>query len=415
MAASPPRRLSLRQNFIWSFAGNALVNGAKWIMFIVLAKLADERVVGDFSLALAVATPLSALAQMNLRLVLITDTKDSHPFGVYHALRLLTTIVAVAASVAVALAVYGPGSRAVLILLVATAQGVTALRDIWLGLAHKHERLDIPATGNAVEAAASTVLFCAALMATNSIHTAVAGIVAGRLGTLVIYDVPTVRDLVAQSRLAPDWRLSALKQLFTTTLPLGVAVACISLNSNVPRYFIDGVLGENELAYFAAIAYFVLAGQMIVAALGRSASPRLAALYTTERRAYGVLVIKMLLVAAVIGTAGVIGALLVGEIFLALAYTPEYAKHSHILVLLMGAAAVSFLNTFLGVAISAARFFKLQSTITAVLVAVTTLSSAVLIPRHGLDGAAWATIIATCANLLMNGAVFFYVYRNQRP
>jgi O-antigen/teichoic acid export membrane protein len=195
-------------------------------------------------------------------------------------------------------------------------------------------------------------------------------------------------------------------------LPLGLTTFLVSLNSNIPRYFIDHWVGRDDLGYFAAIAYFVFAAQLIIGSLSRAASPRLAILYRENRARYGALLVKLVLFGAALGMAGVAASALVGEHFLRLVYNPEYAEQNHILVLLMVAGGVMFVNAFFGMAISAARFFAVQ-TVTYIVVALTTLiACAVLIPRWGLEGAAWSAIVSASVNTAINGAVAVYVYRH---
>src|SRR5262245_17210531 len=51
--------LSLRRNFSWSFAGNAVYAGCQWGMLMVMAKLGSPEVVGQFALGLAVTGPIT--------------------------------------------------------------------------------------------------------------------------------------------------------------------------------------------------------------------------------------------------------------------------------------------------------------------------------------------------------------------
>ena len=42
----------------------------------------------------------------------------------------------------------------------------------------------------------------------------------------------------------------------------------MSLNANMPRYFIEHYMVEGALGYFAAMAYIFVAGNTVMAALG---------------------------------------------------------------------------------------------------------------------------------------------------
>jgi O-antigen/teichoic acid export membrane protein len=208
------------------------------------------------------------------------------------------------------------------------------------------------------------------------------------------------------------WRPAELSRLVWAVLPLGLTTFLVSLNSNIPRYFIEHWVGRDGLGYFAAIAYFVFAAQLVIGSLSRAASPRLAILYRDDRTRYGALLGKLVVIGVAMGAFGVLAAVIAGEPFLRLVYNPEYAERNHLLVLLMAAGGIMFVNAFFGMAISAARFFAVQ-TVTYVVVALTTVTAcALLIPRWGLEGAAWSAIASATVNTTINGAVVVYVYRH---
>ena len=47
--------LTLRRNFSWTFAGNAVYAACQWGMLVVLAKLGSPEMIGQFTLGLAVS------------------------------------------------------------------------------------------------------------------------------------------------------------------------------------------------------------------------------------------------------------------------------------------------------------------------------------------------------------------------
>lgn len=409
----PGRRLSMRHNFAWTLLASTVTSASKFAMLAILARLAAQEVVGAFSIALAVATLISILSQVQLRVALVTDADSEHDFGIYHALRLLTSSGAVLAAAVVALVAYR--EIALLVVLIAGGQAVTSVRDIWDGLAQKHERMDISAVGNMLDAGLSAILFCGLFLATGTLEWAAVGLIAARVLVLAAYDMPRVRAAVNAggegTATAPRWRLAPMRRLLRVALPLGLTTALISLNSNLPRFFIEGMLGKDALGYFAPIAYFVLLGQLFSGALGRAASPRLARLYRQDRRRYGTLLVELVLFGAVLGGLGVLVAALAGADFLRLVYGAAYARHASLLVLLMVSSGILLVNSFVGVGISAARFFRVQ-TVTYLAVVLTTVAAcAVLIPRLGLGGAAWAMVIASCVNTAINAGVLIAVYR----
>ena len=57
----------------------------------------------------------------------------------------------------------------------------------------------------------------------------------------------------------------------SAALPLTLAGLLISLNTNLPRYFIEIHLGEASLGIFSAMAYLIVAGGMLITSLGQAA------------------------------------------------------------------------------------------------------------------------------------------------
>lgn len=413
MSTRPKKRLTLRHNFLWILAGSMVKNGAKWAMFIALTKTMTAEVVGSFALALAITTPISILAQMQLRVALITDAGDEHRFGAYYALRLITMAVSVIIMAAVAAGLYGATTMAALIVIVGLAQTAQSLRDIWIGLAQKHERMDVTARGNMLDGVLSLLLFVVGLLLSKNILIAATGMMCASFLTWLIYDRPHVRQVVGDEvATVPEWHPRAMVKLFWVALPLGLTTALVSLNSNIPRYLIEYFLDKKHVGYYASIAYFVLVTRLVIGSLGRAASPRLAILFRKSRRRYLVLVLKLVVIALALGAVNVSLALAIGEPFLRIVYNEEYARYSHILVILLGASGIGYVNSFLGTAISAARFFTIQPFISGTGVLTSLAAGLLLIPAYGLDGAAWAAVCTISLAVLINVCVVVYLYRH---
>ena len=165
----PKGRLSLRRNFSWILVGSLVENGAKWAIFVLLTKLLTSDEVGTFSLALAVATPITILGQLQLRVALITDARNEFPFGAYYALRLSTVVLSGVIVAVVGFSLYGFGFTGSLIALVGISQVMTSLRDIWMAPSQKQEQINVTATGNMLDGLLSLTLFGAALWLTKSL------------------------------------------------------------------------------------------------------------------------------------------------------------------------------------------------------------------------------------------------------
>src|SRR5437868_13818516 len=88
--------ISLRRNFAFTLAGNALYAACQWGILVVLAKLGSPAIVGKYALAMAVCSPVILFSNLQLREIQATDARRDHAFGDYLALRILCTILALA-------------------------------------------------------------------------------------------------------------------------------------------------------------------------------------------------------------------------------------------------------------------------------------------------------------------------------
>src|SRR5262245_65481152 len=91
----------MRRNTAWAFAGNTVYAGSQWAVFVLLAHTLPVEQVGIYAYATAITGPIFVLANLQLRNVLATRLDSSEGFADYFIARLLTTALAVVASLAI--------------------------------------------------------------------------------------------------------------------------------------------------------------------------------------------------------------------------------------------------------------------------------------------------------------------------
>ncbi|HLH44892.1 MAG TPA: lipopolysaccharide biosynthesis protein [Bryobacteraceae bacterium] len=418
-AQAAPTRLSLRSNFAWALAGNAGYAACQWGMIVVLAKLGNSFLVGQFSLGLAIATPVLMFANLHLRAMQATDARRQYGFYEYRRLRIATTLVAMAAIAMVAR--FGTHNQRALpvILAVAAAKSMEALSDIYYGLFQLNDRLDQIGQSMILRGAASLAALSAAFYLTRNLFWGCFGMAAVSLGSLLLFDCRR-RDYLprpeAPSRISirSRWlnrpaRTAALRRqwgLIWSALPLGVMTTLASINLNLPRYFIHAWLGEHQLGIFSALAYATVAITLVSDSMSNCIIPRMSRLYAGEQIAeFRSVLLAMLGLAAALGLAGLLAANLMGARLLALVYGPEYAAQARVFQWLMLATALQCVASGLTSGIMSARRFRIQATMSAAMVGANALACAVWIPTAGLEGGAMAMVAAAAVRLTLAAAV----------
>jgi O-antigen/teichoic acid export membrane protein len=185
-----------------------------------------------------------------------------------------------------------------------------------------------------------------------------------------------------------------------------VAALLASLETNLPRIFVERFLGARELGFFAASGYLVIVGARFVTSLCEATLPRLAAYRASgDRGAFVHLLMRTVGVVAAISLTALATAWALGDAVLAALYQPEYAAHAQVLVVLMLAAALEYVATCLKYAMTAARVLRPQPYIVAAASAVTALACLALVPREGSIGAAAAMCAGAAVHLVANALV----------
>lgn len=395
--------LTLRANFTWTFVGNVIYSASQWGMLTVMAKLGSPEMVGRFSLGLAICAPVVLFANLQLRVVQATDAKQDYQFGDYLGVRLVAVLLALLVIVGILVFSGYPHETALVILVIGFAKVFESVSDVMYGLFQKYERMDCIAISKSIKGPLSLFVLGGLVWMTDRVLYGVLGLAVAWLLLLLVYDLRNA-SLLASIRPRIDWDTSW--RLVRLALPLGLVTMLISLNSNVPRYFVERYMGEGKLGYFSAMAYLMVAGNTVVGALGQSATPRLARHYAAgDRRAFSRLLLQLVGIGGAMGVMGVAVAGFFGRPILALLYRLDYAAHANVLVWLMAAAGVGYVASFLGYGMTSARSFRVQLPLFAVVALSVAAACALLVPKTGLVGAAQASLVGALLNLAGSAVV----------
>lgn len=411
------KRIGLRKNFCWALLGNLIYQASQWLNLVVLAKLLSVEDVGRFAFALAICTPISAFASLNLRSVQVTDVNGDYRFGVFLALQMLSTFAALTLITAIA-ATSDSASIFTLIVVVGLGQAVVAHREVFIAFNIKYERMDKVAISKVMLGLGSFGALGLTIWATHNLIYGIAASQVAKLGVLLLWDIPATRKLVCEytdesprSYLQPIWRWRVMLRLAWLALPLALAVAMQQLFSNAPRYFIADWLSKEALGFFAAIMSLVLAGKTVVHAAGMSALPRLSRYYLNSRKSYIRLLFKLVMIGGVIGIGGIILAVAGGKPLLRMMFTDEYAAYDQLLILSMFYGLIDYIMSFLNFGATAMRRFKVQSLAHLTGMSVVIGACWLLIGDYGLNGAVVSLTIGRLAFGVVLLAVIAWGFR----
>src|SRR5947199_345510 len=394
---------ALRRNVAWALVGNLGYSACQWGVLVCMAKLGTETDVGRFALGLALTAPIITLTNLNLRLLQSTDAREDYPFSVYLSVRLIGTVLGLAAIAAMAFGLGYQGITLYLILAVALGKAFEAVSDVVFGLLQKAENLRRVAVSMLAKGVISLLAVGLVLQMTGDIILATVAMALCWGSLLLTYDLPAA---VRLESIRPTLELSSLGRLVSAAFPLGCVAGISSLTVNVPRYAVEANGGEPALGVFTALAYLFVAALQPMLALGAAVNPRLARHFVHDLAAFRRLTSRTMVIAGALGLLGIAACALFGKPMLTLFYAPEYAKHTGVLVWLAVATGVAFLAQALSYAVTAARRLPEQLPIAVLSLVVCFLASQYLVPRYGLLGAAWAVLATETSRLACLGGVY---------
>lgn len=402
-------------NVRWTLAGNALYAASQWLMVVVLARWTDPQTVGTLALALAVTAPVTLFFNMQLRAVIATDVTGKYRLRDYFQTRVITTGAALTA-ILVGLTLFHRGAETIsVILLIALSKAGESFSDIIQGYWQLAERMDLVGKSLSVRALVTLGAFTLGVTTTRSLTTGAAAFVLGSVTVFLAYDVKHITSVLpplgglaeSPGRLFDFRRVTRATPaaLVGLALPLGVAAMVISLNSAIPRYFLEAYSGKRQLGIYAALSYFIVVGNLLTNAVGQSVLPRLAKLYTSqEQRRFRHLLAALLACSAAVGAASMAIALGFGKRIL-LIYGKEYANAYPVFLIIMAAASIGYFISILNFTLNAIGAYKIQMPLFLVTTALLLFTCRVLIPTHGIAGAAIALLICSGSQATLSATV----------
>lgn len=423
-APAAPKR-SLRANFIWIFAGNGMFSVFQWMILVALAKLGSPLMLGQFSLGLAVASPVVTFANLQLRVVQATDAHGEYKFADYFGLRTLTTAAGFLVIVLIAmLGHFEPGTRA-MIMAVAVAKSVESLSDVFYGLFQRHEDLKRLGISMMLRGALAVAAFAGILYFTHNVLLSTLAMAATWGLIWAAHDVRWGGRMLGPGRggaaggephpLRPAYEAARHLSLLRLAAPLGLVIMLVALNLNIPRYFVQYHQGEEILGIFSAMAYAMVALTGAAEALAQSATPKLANyLANGQHLRFRSLLLKLLLFVIVLGAAAIVGAVLFGRTLLAILYMPRYAMYSDVFVWLSVGAAFTGIANILSSGVTAARHFGIQVPMFAAVALTSTVGCYFLVPSAGMRGAAMAAAAGSLLHVLLASGLLAWVVMQRR-
>ncbi len=394
----------LKMNMAFAVLGQAVYVLSQYLLIVLLTHLGGVEQVGLLILGFSVSAPIMMLCNFRLNLLLASDMRSTFKFLDYFTLRLFTTLLGFLVIIFVALLFLRHAF--LIIVLIGLTKCFEALSDICFAFAQKIERNKHIGMSQMFKNMLALPAFFLIYKLTLSLPLAFFVFGIAKLAGLVFYDLPVVAKFINPSRVGGPFTVSFLKTrvyqfiaqsktLLIAGLPLSLVAGLNSLNTNIPRYFVEKLLDDRMLGHFSPINYIfnmslVMVGMMLAATL-----PRLSKYYYSYDKKSLTRMIRLLLILVVcMGGLAVLTAYFWGGQIITFFFGKIYAESAGLLFIYLIAATVNYIGLIFIYLLTAMRKLQVQIFVFLLTSMVTASSCWYLVPRYQLAGAVWAEVIA---------------------
>lgn len=390
---------SLKVNFNWMFSANLIYAFLQWLVLSSIAKIGNVEMVGIYTLGLSITAPIMIFANLQLRAIQATDSKNENKFADFFSLRFVFMILGILAVGAVLLFSDYDVEVKLVIIVIAISKAIEGMSDIVYGFLQKNEDMKKIAYSLILRGATSLLAFSISLYVSSNLLIATLLSSLAWLLVFLLFDLRMVKGYKIKKYF--NFNKSTLYRLFILALPLGIVTMLGSLNTNIPRYVIEHYLGLELLGVFGAIAYLLAGTGKFSSAISQTVSPRLARYYAENNKVYFIkLFNKILFINCLIGMLGILVVLIMGKELLTVMYTEEYGQYNQLFIWIMILSLFINLSNVFGVGVTSMRMFASQLPIHIIKLLVIIISSIFFIKYFGMIGAAWALIISTLVSIV---------------
>ncbi|MDO6450504.1 oligosaccharide flippase family protein [Oceanobacillus profundus] len=396
---------SLKTNFKWMFMANIIFAFLQWLVLSTITKLGSSEMVGVYTLGLAITAPIMIFANLQLRAIQATDSKNENKFADFFTLRFI--FMALGILLIATVLIYSDYDLQVklIIFVIAISKAIEGMSDIVYGFLQKHEDMKKIALSLVLRGLTSVLAFTFSLYFSDSLLIATILSSVSWLLVFILLDLRMVNKY--EIKRFYNLNISIIYKLFIIALPLGIVTMLGSLNTNIPRYVIENYLSIEMLGVFGAISYTMTGVGKFSSAISQTVSPRLAKYYAgDDKKSFLKLFQKIFVVNFLIGIFGVLLVLITGEELLAIMYTEEYAQYNNLFVWIMILSLFMNLSNAFGVGVTSMRLFASQLPIHIIKLVIISITSVVFIKKFGINGAAYALITSTIISIVFYVRLF---------
>lgn len=384
----------------WLVGGNFIFAFSQWVILIFFARMTNQENLGQYALALAIVTPIFAVGNLQLRPLYILDvnSEQKYTYTHFYYLRLICSFIALACCLTLGLFF---NVSILVLLLVGLLKFFESYSDIIYAYYNAHDQTKLISKSLFLKGTFSVLAVAVALYLFD-FYTALILFLFVYLMVWLFIDNLYIQKTQEIKKMSLD--LGIMK----SAIPMGISLGIVTLQSNIPRLFLDKYASIEAVGIFTVLSYFIIVGSIFINSICQYLSPRLTHAWNHNRAYFKKLLSMALLVAGGLGLIAIFLSYFMGEFVLNLIYGAEYVAYTDEFVLTMVAGFILYLATVLGYTLTAIGFIKQQVYLFSIVLIFSVLVSYLCIPEYGIVGGIYTLIVSYLVQCILSLLVVLF-------
>ena len=384
----------------WLVGGNFVFAFSQWVILIFFARMTNQENLGQYALALAIVTPIFAVGNLQLRPLYILDvnSEQKYTYTHFYYLRLICSFIALACCLVLGLFF---NVSILVLLLVGLLKFFESYSDIIYAYYNAHDQTKLISKSLFLKGTFS-VLTVAVGLYLFDFYTALILFLFVYLVVWLFIDNLYIQKTQKIKKMSLD--LGMMK----SAIPMGISLGIVTLQSNIPRLFLDQYASIEAVGIFTVLSYFIIVGSIFINSICQYLSPRLTHAWNHNRAYFKKLLSMALLIAGGLGLIAIFLSYFMGEFVLNLVYGAEYVAYTDAFVLTMVAGFILYLATVLGYTLTAIGFIKQQVYLFSIVLIFSVLVSYLCIPEYGIIGGIYTLIVSYLVQCVLSLLVVLF-------
>lgn len=384
----------------WLVGGNFVFAFSQWVILIFFARMTNQENLGQYALALAIVTPIFAVGNLQLRPLYILDvnSEQKYTYTHFYYLRLICSFIALACCLVLGLFF---NVSILVLLLVGLLKFFESYSDIIYAYYNAHDQTQLISQSLFLKGTLSVLVVAVGLYLFD-FYTALILFLMVYLVVWLFIDNLYIQKTQEIKKMSLD--LGMMK----SAIPMGISLGIVTLQSNIPRLFLDQYASIEAVGIFTVLSYFIIVGSIFINSICQYLSPRLTHAWNHNRTYFKKLLSMALLIAGGLGLIAIFLSYFMGEFVLNLVYGAEYVAYTDAFVLTMVAGFILYLATVLGYTLTAIGFIKQQVYLFSIVLIFSVLVSYLCIPEYGVVGGIYTLMVSYLVQCVLSLLVVLF-------